>query len=123
MVRYGGTGLAHRQEVAEGVVVLQLQGADANALALLLLLMAEPGVLIVQLVAQPIQQRVDAVMDQIALGEGERGASTSLWRIVRASPPGLDRGRAATYHPSRADRRVQPGGELGQLFQAIGDGH
>ena len=70
MVRHGGgLGFAHRQEVAEGAVVLQFQGADATALALLLLLMAEPGVLVIQLVAQSIQQRVDAVVDQIAFGE------------------------------------------------------
>ena len=68
VVRHGGgLGFAHRQEIAEGAVVLQFQGADAAALALLLLLVAEPGVLIVQLVAQPIQQRVDAVMDQVTI--------------------------------------------------------
>ena len=63
----GGLGFAHRQVIAEGAVMLQLQGADATELTLLLLLIAEPGVLIVQLVAQPIKQWVDAVMEQISL--------------------------------------------------------
>ena len=63
----GGLGFAHRQEIAEGAVVLQFQGADATELALLLLLVTEPGVLIVELVAQPIQQWVDAVVDGITV--------------------------------------------------------
>ena len=106
-------------------MVLQLQGADATALALLHLLVAEPGVLIVQLVAQPIQQRVDAVMDQVALGEGERWG---LHQLVANRPGQLRQGWIGTeqlLQPLRpcTDRRVQPSGELGQPFQAIGDGH
>ena len=116
VVRHGGgLGFAHRQEVAEGAVVLQLQGADATALALLLLLVAEPGVLIVQLVAQPIQQRVDAVMDQVALGEGERWG---LHQLVANRLGQLRQGWIGAeqlLQPLRpcADRRVQPSGELG----------
>ena len=52
---------AHRQEIAEGVVVLQPQVAVATELALMLLLLAEPGVLIIQLVAQTVEQWVNAV--------------------------------------------------------------
>lgn len=43
--------------------MLQLQGADPIALALLLFLMAEPGVLNIQLVVQSIQERFDAVVE------------------------------------------------------------
>ena len=76
VVRHGaGLGFAHRQEVTEGAVVLQPQVAVAAQPALLLLLLAQPGVLIIQLIAQAIEQGVDAVLDQAAFGERER------WRI------------------------------------------
>ena len=48
-------GFAHGEEVAEGAVVLKLQGADPADLAFLLFLLGEPSVLIVELVAEAVE--------------------------------------------------------------------
>ena len=73
MIRHRGRlGFADGQEVAEGAVVLQAQVAVAAALPFQALLLGQPGVLIIELVAQAIQQRVHPVVDQAAFTEGER---------------------------------------------------
>ena len=50
-------------------MVLQAQVVVAAALTLQTLLLGQPGVLIVELVAQAIEQGVDAVVDQAAFAE------------------------------------------------------
>jgi hypothetical protein len=50
-------------------VVLEFEGADAAEAALLSLLLGQPGVLVVELVAQLVEAGVDAVVDQAALCE------------------------------------------------------
>ena len=73
MIRHrAGLGFADGQEVAEGAVVLQTQVVVAAAFALQPFLFSQPGVLIVQLVAQAIEQRVHPVVDEAAFTEGER---------------------------------------------------
>ena len=64
-------GLRHRQEVAEGAVVLEFEAGEAAEPALLGFLLGQPGVLVVELVAQLIEGRINAVVEQAALGEGE----------------------------------------------------
>ena len=59
----GGPGPAHRQEVAEAAVVLEPQVGVAAGAALAGLLLGQPAVLVVELVAKAIEQRVDAVVD------------------------------------------------------------
>ena len=71
VVRHGGGfGFAHRQEVPEGAVVLELEVVVAAEAAFLLLLLRQPGVLVVELIAQAIQQWVDPVVDQASIVEG-----------------------------------------------------
>ena len=48
-------GFAHCKEIAKGAVVLKSQGADAADLPLLLFLLSEPGVLVIELVAQAVE--------------------------------------------------------------------
>lgn len=47
--------LADRQEIPEGAVVLQAQVADATELFFQPLLLGQPGVLVIELIAQAIQ--------------------------------------------------------------------
>ena len=69
VLRHGpGLGAAHREEVAKGAVVLQAQGGDAAGPALAGLLLGQPGVLVIELVAQAIEAAVDAIVDQAAFG-------------------------------------------------------
>ena len=115
-------GPAHRQEVAKGAVVLQFQGADAAGTALGGFLLGQPAVLVVELVAQPIEQGVDAVMNQAALGQGQRwGVEQHVAQLGRQGfqrrpgpGQGLQRIAAALLQQAR---------QLGQPLQAIGQGH
>ena len=106
-----GLGFAHRQEIAEGAVVLQLQGGDTAALALLLLLIGKPGVLIIQLVAQPIKERVNPVVDQSAFTEAQRWG---LQQLV------ADNGRQFRQGRLRLGEWLQPVGFLCDLTVQLG---
>ena len=97
VLRHGARlGPAHGEEVAEGAVILELEGADAAGAALGGLQVGQPGVLVVELVAQIVQKWIHGVVDQAALGEGEGR--------------GVEQGVA------------QLGGQLGQLWPGAGQG-
>ena len=125
VLRHGfGFGLAHRQEVAKGAVVLEFEGGDAAGAALRQLLLRQPGVLIVELVAQAIELRVHPVVDQapLAQAQGRRVHQhvAQLRRQLLQLRPRLaqgQQGRAA--HPRLAHQRRQ----LREALQPIGEGH
>ena len=103
-------------------MVLEFEGADAAEPPLLGLLAGQPGVLVVELVAQPIEGRVDAVVDQAALTEGkgwgiEQGVAQVGGQGLELGPgPGQGlQGGAAGFG--------ELGGQLGQALETIGQGH
>ena len=59
-----GLGLGPGQEIAKGAGVLELEGRAAAGVPFGGLLLGQPGVLVVELVAQAIELRVHAVLDQ-----------------------------------------------------------
>ena len=52
--------------------MLQPQGADPAQLSLLMFLLREPGILVIELVAEAVEQGVDAVVNQTPFTKGER---------------------------------------------------
>ena len=73
VVRYGRRlGPTDGEEIAEGAVVLQTEIGVAAQLTFLLFLFSQPAVLIVELVAQAIEQGIDAVVDQAPLAQAQR---------------------------------------------------
>ena len=117
-----GLGAAHRQEVAEGAVVLEFESGNAAGAALGGLLLGQPGVLVVELVAQVVQQRIHAVVDQAAFGEAQRrGVEQGVAQLggqgLKLRPgagQGLQRGAAGLGELGR---------QQGQALEAIGQGH
>ena len=106
-------------------MVLQTQVADAAELFLQTLLLGQPGVLVIELIAQAIQQRIHSVVDEPAFAEGERrsihqgmangGCQFSERRVGWQQ-------RLQNLWPS-VQRSLQATGQSGQAFQPIGDGH
>ena len=105
-------------------MVLQFQRVDAAGPPLGLLLLGQPGVLIVEPVAQGIELGIDAVVDQAALREAEGWGVEQLVAQLRSqgrqfrpgSAQGCQRwtGGAGTVHQGR---------QLGQPLQAVGQGY
>ena len=123
VLRHGpGLGPAHREEVAKGAVVLQAQGGDAAGPAFAGLLLGQPGVLVIELVAQAIEAAVDAIVDQAPFGEGQgrrvHQAVAHQGRQLGQVGPGPGQG-----HQGWTAGLGQQGGQLGEPFEPIGQGH
>ena len=126
MLRHrGGLGFAHREEVAEGAVILQPQIAVAAEAAFLLFLMVQPGVLVIELISQPIEQWIDAIVHQPPLTQAERRCVDQLVahgiRQVRQLGLRLQELIQPCWpllHPA-----LELGRQLWQSLQAVGDRH
>ena len=65
-------GFAHRENVAEGQAVLQVQGAGTAHLLIMLLILSEPGDLIIELVAEAIDFGLNTIVKQTPFAEGQQ---------------------------------------------------
>ena len=117
-----GPGPAHRQEIAEAAVVLETQVGVAAGLAFQGFLFGQPPILVVELIAQAIQHRIDAVVDQAAFAEAQRRRRHQLMTQFRSQVgqlrPGLSQGLQRL-----ALGIAQQGGQPRQPFEAVGEGH
>ena len=118
----GGSGPAHCQEVAKAAVVLEPQVGVAAGAALARLLLGQPGVLVVELVAQAIEEGVHTVVDQASFAEAQgRGVEQVVAQFGRQGGqfrPGLAQGLQW-----RADALLEQPRQPRQPLQAIGQGH
>ena len=123
MVRHVlGFGLTHGEEVAKGAVVLEFQGADPAVPPFRLLLLSQPGVLVIQLVAQTIELGVHAVVDQSSLRQGQRWGLQQL--VPQFSGEGIE------FVPRSRQGQERCTGDLAQQasqgrksLQTIGQGY
>ena len=117
-----GFGLTDGEEVAKGAVVLEFQGADPAVPPFRLLLLSQPGVLVIQLVAQTIELWVHAVVDQSSLRQGQRWGLQQL--VPQFSGEGIE------FVPRSRQGQERCTGDLAQQasqgrksLQTIGQGY
>ncbi len=103
-------------------MVLEPQVGVAASAALARLLLGQPGVLVVELVAQAIEEGVHTVVDQASFAEGHgRGVEQVVAQFGRQGGqlgPGLAQGLQG-----RADALLEQPRQPRQPLQAIGQGH